>query len=153
MLKRLMTMLLVFCLFCQTAVLPEEPVKVDVDLTLMNNIMSFATLASVVDKPQAYAGKSFRMRGYYTPFRIADEQHCWQMLSEADRQACCYTDGEVLLLYFFDKEQTFELPAYEQLHEITGTIEQVNQGSKEVWALHVSSIIPMDGTLDDVRWP
>lgn len=153
MLKKCLTILLVCCLVFQAAIFAEEVMKVDYDLTQMNSIMSFAMLSSIVDNPKAYAGKSFRMRGFYSPFRVADELHTWQMLSEADRQACCYTDGEVLLLYFFDKEQALELPRFEQLHEIMGTIEQADQNGKNVWALHVSSILPMDGTLDDVRWP
>lgn len=133
---------------------PVEPLgPVDLNITAMNHVLTFATVNSIIKTPQSYVGKRVDVKGYFyqSKDRVTGEMRRYMIV--VDMLACCFTDGSIYLELVADDPDSMNWPAVEQQFQIIGVVEPLDNGGKAVvGSVRVESVTPLDHWQEEIWW-
>ena len=144
--KRMLCLLVLLLLLAPRAWM-ETP-KIDINLSGMNNLLSFMTAKNVIETPEKYIGKRIQATGWYTEWQGPDGA-AKRFMILVDLSACCFIDGSIQLELLTDAEDDVSFPAVEQQFEAVGVVEMLENGSG---ALRLEQLRPLDHWQSEVYW-
>ena len=159
--KKLLALLLavVFSLGCVQLALGEEQAPaqpagpVHLNISAMNDVLTCATVNSIIKTPASYEGKRADITGYYyaTKDRATGELRRYMIV--VDMLACCFTDGAIYLELVADDPEALVWPEVEQQFRIVGVIEPLtNGGKKPVGSVRVELVEPLEHWQAEIWW-
>ncbi len=79
------------CEKIQTAepVATEKAEKPDIDLTTLSSTMVYSEVSNIMQDPEAYKGKTIKIRGAYAPIKTDDPNVFYPACLIQDATACC----------------------------------------------------------------
>lgn len=110
--------------------------EVDIDLTVMDSDMIYATIYQILSEPESYEGKTIKAKGLYTSSYYEETGQYYHFIVIEDATACC-SQG----LEFVWEDGTHGLEEYpEDQAEIivTGTFETYTEGDDDSLYAHLN---------------
>lgn len=104
----------------ETAVIPEDPGKPDIDLEALGSTLGYSVLNNILTAPQYYAGKTLRAKGELVIRKEVGTGKVFSLCRVGDSTACCFLELEFALA------DALQLPAAGATVTVTGTLFEEN---------------------------